>query len=417
MTINKKAIVASILMLIIVFGFLTVRNFREKSLTSVERVGIPIDTSMLRSTTLKDGFAYTGYIDADNSAAVSAKVTAEVVECFFKEGDYVEAGTMIMKLDDSQLRASRESLEMKLNTIKINYDYLETEVRTFSSTNALVKRIKTLESDYAYLVTESRKIETLFQSGAVSKSAYDEIMHKKDLLESQIQEAQAASDSAQAQLKTQMLTADAQVSELEANIDELDLSIENTVIESPISGFIRTLNFDVGDTVIAGMGLAVIDDRTKLKAIVDLSEEDLGRVQLEDVVELSITGQEDIIISSISHIRPGLNTKTRIGQVEVEIDGNERKSLFIGNSVDAFFVMHQIDDAKIIPAHAVLFQNEDQYVYVIEEGKALKRQVEIGTEIDGMIQILSGLGMEEEIAVSNVRKLYDGATIYDVERE
>ena len=78
---------------------------------------------MLRSTTLKDGFAYTGYIDADNSAAVSTKVTAEVVECFFKEGDYVEAGTMNMKLDDSQLRASRESLEMKLNTIKINYDY------------------------------------------------------------------------------------------------------------------------------------------------------------------------------------------------------------------------------------------------------------------------------------------------------
>ena len=48
------------------------------------------------------------------------------------------------------------------------------------------------------LLTESGKMETLFQSGAVSKSAYDEIMHKKDLLESQIQEAQAASDSAQA---------------------------------------------------------------------------------------------------------------------------------------------------------------------------------------------------------------------------
>ena len=45
---------------------------------------------------------------------------------------------------------------------------------------------------------------------------------------------------------------------------------------------------------------------------------------------------------------------------------------------------------KLFQQHAVLFQNEDQYVYVIEEGKALKRQVKIGTEIDGMIQILSG---------------------------
>jgi len=366
---------------------------------------------------LTKGMEYVGTIEPKNSVILSPKITSQVVQLNFQEGDSVQKGDIIARLDDRQLTAALDTILKKIETLQVGYAYLNEEVEKYYTSNPMVKKIKTLEADYAYLSDEEEKYRILYEQGAISKSAYDEIKHKKDMLEMQLEEARASSENAYNELKNQRDKAEAQLKELNASVNELNINIADTNMAAPISGKIRTIYYETGDLAAAGSPLAVIDSVDGLIAKVDVSEQDLKKISAGSKTVLQITGVKDKTEAKVTKIMPSVNANTRIGEVEIDIAEPAGTNIVTGTSVAVEFITDEIEKGIVIPRAAVKKMKDKDFVYVVENDMAREREIKTGLVVGDNVQVMEGLSVGEKITVKNLAGIYDGAKIYIVKGE
>lgn len=373
--------------------------------------GVPIGAATVEARALAATIRYSGRIEPGTSAILSPKMTAEVLEVLVSAGDRVEEGQVLARLDDSQLRASRQTLASKMETARISRNHLAGEVATYEEESPALKAIEKLEADHSYRSQDLEKMAILLEEGIVSQSAYDELAHQVAQLERQIGEAKASSDNAYDTLKNQADTVSSQLNELAAALGEIDLAIGNAVITAPMDGVVRTVYYSQGDLAAAGKPLAILDETSVMTAQVAVPESDLARIVPGGSVDILVPGREEALSASVTKILPQLDPRTGTGTVEVDLDGAAAE-LAAGSSIQAAFIVAEAGEGPVLPESAVVEEAEGTYVYVIEEGKAVKREVATGIQAEGLLQVLSGVAAGESIAVKNLGKLYDGAPVY-----
>lgn len=406
---NKLFLIIPIVLLII--GGVSV--FKKVAVQKVSNdLGIPIKVVSVGTGSLAKGINYIGTIDPENSVIVSAKITSQVVEGNFQEGDSVKKGEVIAKLNDSLLMAALDSIMKKIDTMQVSYAYLEKEVENYYSANPMVKKIETLELNYTYLSDEAENYRILFEHGAVSKSAYDKATHEKDMIKMQLEEVKASSEDAYNQLKNQRNSTDAQLKELQAKVNELKINIADTEIVAPIAGKVRTIYYQTGDLATGGKPFAVIDTTEGFIAKVKVAEQDLGKIRVGTKTVLNITGVNAGIEAKVTRIMPSVNTNTRIGEVEIGIAKFVGMDIAAGTSAEVKFITDEVKGGIVIARNTIKKLKDQEFVYVIENHVVQEQPIKTGLVEGDKVEIIEGLMGREKIAVNNLNRIYDGAKVY-----
>ncbi|MDD4504657.1 MAG: efflux RND transporter periplasmic adaptor subunit, partial [Clostridiaceae bacterium] len=254
--------------------------------------------------------------------------------------------------------------------------------------NTLQAKIDTIEFNLAYLRDEEEKYRILYENNAISKTAYNKVNHETGMVEMQLKE-------------------------LYAQRDEITVRLKDTLVTAPMSGVVREVNYNPGDLAVMGKPLAIIDDISKLIIKVNISESDLKEVRVGTPVLLEIEGVEDKVVAKVTKVLPSINSKTRIGEVEIEIKKLDKgHSVILGTSIKTEFIKKAVEDAFTVPQSAlkqlasgyVLYRIDDEYVHEVP--------VETGIKTNNQVQIVKGLTEGDKVAASNIDKLYDGAKVY-----
>lgn len=329
-------------------------------------LGVPVETASVLKETLEEKISYIGTLYPRDTMEAAAGIPAEILDIFIAEGEYVQKGQTIAKLEDKNIITRLNTLQAKIDTVEFNLIYLREEVE---------------------------KSRILFEGNATSKAAYDKVNHETGMVEMQLKE-------------------------LYAQREEIQVSLEDTVVTAPMSGVARVVNYNPGDMAVVGKPLAIIDDISKLIIKVNISESDLKEVKVGTPVLLEIAGVKDKVKAKISRILPDVNPATRIGVVEIEIKRWDKKyPVILGTSIKTEFIKKTVSDALTVPQSA-LKQLADGYVlYRIDGVYAHEVPVETGAKYNNNIQILEGLAEGDKVAASNIDKLYDGAKVYIFEGE
>src|SRR5665648_488360 len=380
--IRNKLIFILVLVLLIVGG---ITFFKKNAAPVSNDLGIPIKVIIAETGGLTKGINYTGTIESVNSAPVSSKLTSEVIEKTIQEGDLVKKGDIIARLDNRNLVALLDSTMKKIDTLGVNYTYL---------------------SD------EADKYKILLDNEAVAKSAYDKVKHEADMVSLQIEEAKASSEATYNQLKSQRDSTGAQLKELEAKVNELNISIADASILAPIAGKVRTTFYQVGDLAAGGKPFAVIDATDGYRIKVDVSEQDLGKISVGSKVILNITGVIDGIDARVTKVLPSVNSKTRVGEVEIAITELGGKDIVTGTSAEVKFVTDELKDGIVITRTAIKSLKDSVFVYVINDGVAHEQKIKTGLVVDDSVQVIEGLNAGAAIAGNNLTRLYDGVKVY-----
>ncbi|HZK85734.1 MAG TPA: efflux RND transporter periplasmic adaptor subunit [Desulfosporosinus sp.] len=407
--IRNKLIFILVLVLLIVGG---ITFFKKNAAPVSNDLGIPIKVIIAETGGLTKGINYTGTIESVNSATVSSKLTSEVIEKTIQEGDLVKKGDIIARLDNRNLVALLDSTVKKIDTLRVNYAYLNKEVETYYANNPMVKKIETLGLNYTYLSDEADKYKILLDNEAVAKSAYDKVKHEADMVSLQIEEAKASSEATYNQLKSQRDSTGAQLKELEAKVNELNISIADASILAPIAGKVRTTFYQVGDLAAGGKPFAVIDATDGYRIKVDVSEQDLGKISVGSKVILNITGVIDGIDARVTKVLPSVNSKTRVGEVEIAITELGGKDIVTGTSAEVKFVTDELKDGIVITRTAIKSLKDSEFVYVINDGVAHEQKIKTGLVVDDSVQVIEGLNAGAAIAGNNLTRLYDGVKVY-----
>jgi len=204
--------------------------------------------------------------------------------------------------------------------------------------------------------------------------------------------------------KTKMQTA-------QADYDNARLLYSRTTVTSPMSGVIRRMDAKVGLQLSVGDPLAEILEIDRLKGVIGIPESDVTAVRKLDRVNITVQALNNREISAKIHfLSLSPETVARIYNLELEID-NSKEEIFAGMFIRADIIKETISNTLAVPFYSVISRNEEQFVYIEEDGAARKRVVQLGIMEKWSVQITEGLHPGDKLLVEGHRDVEDGQKV------
>ena len=213
-----------------------------------------------------------------------------------------------------------------------------------------------------------------------------------------------------------------QIDELETSVTVLEETVANLKrsieLKAPFSGIITGRYNEVGDLFAmagnadGGMGMFQIMQIDKLKAIVALSEQYYPQVYKGmKVAVMADVYPDKVFEGEVNIVYPAINANTHTFNVEVLVP-NGKEILRPGMFARTEFNMGN-RSSLVVPDVAVQKQMgvNDRYVYVIKDGVAERKVVSLGRQVGDKVEVLSGLSEGDEVAITSLSKLKDGAQV------
>ena len=188
--------------------------------------------------------------------------------------------------------------------------------------------------------------------------------------------------------------------------------LENTSLVSPISGIVTQRNYDSGDMFSMGAPIYVVEQIHPVKIMVGVSESMYTKVKKgnEVDIQLDVFGNE-IFKGTVHLVYPSIDRQTHTFQVEVRINNNDEK---IRPGMFARVTFNYGMENRIVVADRAIQKQSgsgEKYVFVIKEGIAEYRKVELGQRLDDEYEVISGLDSGETIAVTGQSRLSTGTRV------
>ena len=192
---------------------------------------------------------------------------------------------------------------------------------------------------------------------------------------------------------------------------------KNIEVRSPISGVVTARNYESGD-LFAQQPILHIMQIDPLKVIANISEQYFSNVKVGMPVKLTVDiFPDEEFTGTVSLIYPALDPTTRTYKVEVKVP-NAKRTLRPGMYARTTFDMGS-KEGVMVPDVAVQKQvgSAERYLYVIEgDSVAERRSIKVGRQVGDRVDILSGVEPGEQVAVTALSKLFDGAAV-DVKKD
>ena len=196
-----------------------------------------------------------------------------------------------------------------------------------------------------------------------------------------------------------------------ADLDNAQLMYERTTIKAPIDGVVRRLDAKVGIFLGVGDPVGKILQIDRVKAVIGIPESDVTAVRGLDSVEVTIKALDDLKVRGRNHfISSSPETMARLYRLELELD-NPDHLILPGMFARADLVKQSRDQALTIPFYSIISRNNEQYVFVENDGVVEKRHVTTGIMEQWMVEITEGLEPGEHVVVEGHRDVEDGRKV------
>lgn len=199
--------------------------------------------------------------------------------------------------------------------------------------------------------------------------------------------------------------------QLEVTKKTLDSRLENTVLLSPIDGYVSARNYDNGD-MYGSKPILVVEQVSPVKMKINVSESRFAETnkKLDVTLTFGTYGNEEFK-GSIDIIYPTINASTHTFPVEIKLANKDRKVRpgMFGKAVVNFGTKEHV----VVPDAAVVKQagSGDYYVYTYENGKVKNNKVLLGRRMGNRYELISGIANGSQVVVAGQTSLADGVEV------
>ena len=365
-----------------------------------------------------------GYIVAHHKIAVGAKVMGRVAWIGVEKGDLVQAGQVLVRLEDSEFRAQVNQASANLAAAEARLDQLragsrpQEKLKDKAAVMQAEANLKTAEAEY-------QRTEKLYRAGIASRSEYDRALAERDTAAAMVDGARQSSAMTDIGPRAEEVrAAAAQVQQMKAAKDYALTQLDATEIKAPIAGTVLQRIVERGEMVSpsafggSGARTSVVDlaDLSDLQAELDISQTDFARLKMGQRAEIIPEAFPNLRYSGfIAEIAPEANRAKSTVQVKVKVD-NPNEQLRPEMSARVNFLSEKTTanaDNKaasrvMVPKAAVIRKDGTAFVFVVKGNKVEQRVIRTGDEVGDSYLVLDGLSGSESVAVNGNDKLRDG---------
>ena len=312
---------------------------------------LSVETTTLESVSAYEvSRTYTGEIVARRSSNLGFERSGAVVEILVDEGDRVNAGEPLAKLDIRSLDTQRQQLIAQRDQAVAQLQELQAGPRP-ENIAAAQAEVADWEQQVALGRLQRQRREALYQRGAISREELDQQSFGTESLESRLNQAQSQLDELLAGTRNEQLVAQAaQVRQLEASIRNLDVDLAKSILTAPFDGRVSTRLIDEG--VVVGGG------QTVLRLVEDSALEARIGVPVDAAADLTVGDRQliqlgaDTYSAQVAALLPELDEASRTVTVVLQI--TSEKALTVGQTARLVLSDIESTDGYWLPSTALI---------------------------------------------------------------
>ena len=194
------------------------------------------------------------------------------------------------------------------------------------------------------------------------------------------------------------------------DVAEANLAASNAMIRitAPISGVITDIMVNTGERTYPGQPLFTIAGGNGYKAIINISETDIALIKRNLPVQATWNGHT--MSGRISQIALAMDQGTKSFRVEALFQGNNR-SFHYGVTAELLINTGTKNNVIVVNREHIRTESGVQYVWIMQDGKAVKREIQTGMNNHLSFEVTSGLEAGDQLITQGIDLLNDGATV------
>ena len=341
-----------------------------------EKIPVRIQGIILQDLTETIGLV--GTVEPLAEATIFPKIFGRVETLSAEKGQIVKANDSLAVLEHSSITAQVEQTEAGLMVSQA--------------------QLKQGEINLNNLVKERDRMKSLTREGAASTQKLDQV-------ETQYQTAQSQYDLVKAQIQ-----------QTEALLRQVRIQEKEAYIVTPITGIIAERFMDIGDMANPGLPFFKIVQVSIVKIISALSEEELSRVfEGQTKVDIKIDAYPDERFEGkVTRIAPTIDQRNRTAEIEVRLNNPDLK-LKPGMFARLTLLLETKKNIIVLDRDVLVCEDDKYFVYVAHNNIAHKREVKLGMQTNGQVEIKDGLDPEEKIITTVGSNISDNAAVMIIE--
>lgn len=412
---RKKPVIAAALIL------LTVSTVALNMLRNRGEEPVPVQAAAAEMKEIEDSVFATGRVQLVAKQEVYSASPSRVKKIFVKPGDKVVKGQLLILLDDDNVDAGLSEAAADLQVQEANY------AKALAERPMDIEGLKAEVDRAASAVEAARakfeRYKALYGEGAVSAEEYDkaELEYKNSDADYRKAQASLAAKQSGSVFENEIKALEAQVNSARARYDQARKEYDRVNIKSELDGIVYSVEVSEGDAVDGSKRLLTVGEPDRLEVKAGINEGDSGKLMVGQKAELKIAALPGARYSgTVIQVSPGaVETGNDRGGTSMEIPvviavEGDMSGLRPGYTADVTIITTQRKTSLVVPYEAVLERDGKAYAYVIENGKAVERQIRTGLNTELYTEVLEGLAEGDRVIIKPGREIKDGLGVREV---
>lgn len=351
---RKGIVIGGIVVIVAAAAVIVLPRVLKQEETVTETVLPVVEVQTPQTGTIELYRDLVGQVEPSDVVYMYPKMAGEVTQVYVKAGDTVQEGQAICDIDTKQVDSARLSLEAA-------------------------------EQSLRDAQTNLSRQQALFSAGDISSAVYEQ--------------------------------AQTQATNARINYDSAKLNYDNQVeyshITASISGKIEICDVEVHDNVSAQNLIAVISGEGSKSVTFSVPEKIADQTHVGDAITIEKNGSE--YQGYVNEVSSMIDEATGLFKVKVSVENGD--ALPTGSSVKLYVTADKQENVMTLPVDSVYYSGGDAYLYTYDNGTVHQVPVEVGIYDSERIQILSGIGMSDEVITTWSSELYEGSKVQKAEPE
>ena len=314
---------------------------------------VAVEVVTARTGTVREAVESVGTARANESVTITAKQAGNVEKINFGEGERVRAGAVLVELEAKERRAELDQSRADLEQSRAQRDEIKQRL----------DRSKQLRG-----------------TGSVTEARLDE-------------------------LESQLRAAEGRIRANEAKVRAMDARLDDNRITAPFEGRVGMRQLSLGALVQPGTMITTLDDVSKIKLDFAVPENFLGKLR----PGLRVLARTPAFVGRsfegvVSVIDSRVDPATRAVRVNALFE-NPDDSLKPGMFLSVELALAERHDAVIVPEEVLVAEGGRQYLFVVNDSRAARREVKTGQRFTGEVEIVEGLRPGEQVIARGVQKV------------
>lgn len=371
--------------------------------SAVSNQTVLVETIALNLERADTYLSYVGIINSDSLKKYSLISGGILKSVYVKPGQYVNEGDILLELDKSGLKLQADAAKNQADAAYSQYEKTLAGAQDEDISAAKIDMEKA-QAAYDYALLSFNDIKVLFDEGAVSESNFKEAELGLNIAQKELDQSKEILSKTTAGARSEdIATAKSQYEMAYKNYEAALKLYEEATLVCDVKGYVADILYKEGELLPAGYPVILIQSENQV-ATVGVTQEDAEKINVGTLARVTVNNE--VYTGKITNINqtPDEATMTYTTDISIETD----KKFYIGSIAEVELITGTSEGIYIeIP---YILNDGENYVYILEEGKALRKNIEILNIVNDKA-LVKGLSDNDELIINGIDNIKDGSSV------